>query len=108
VSGSVVESACYELGAGQMLFAPLGDESVTRRYSRLAGVATYLPEPRLSTEELEARIREHSPAFDLPAGLIQRLTGVEYRHIRSPGWMASDLAVAAARKFVDRCRLGYR
>lgn len=68
-----------------------------RVYSRIAAVAAYLPETRLSTGELEERIAENSPAFDVPRGMIERLTGVGFRHIRAEGWDASDLAAAAAR-----------
>ncbi|GAA3084244.1 ketoacyl-ACP synthase III [Streptomyces olivoverticillatus] len=67
-------------------------------YSRVAAVAAYLPETRISTEELEESIVEHSPGFPVPRGVIRRLTGVDYRHVRPENWFASDLAAAAAEK----------
>lgn len=71
-----------------------------RPYSRIVDVAVYLPEDRLSSAAVEARIQEVNPGLDLPGGLIERLTGVAYRHVRPAGWVASDLAVAAARKLL--------
>ncbi|MGV9879937.1 3-oxoacyl-ACP synthase III family protein [Streptomyces sp. NPDC003006] len=66
----------------------------------MAGIDAYLPRTILSTAELEDEIAEHSPHFDVPRGLIQRLTGVERRHVRPEGWRASDLAVAACERML--------
>ncbi|MEW2576268.1 3-oxoacyl-ACP synthase III family protein [Streptomyces syringium] len=67
-------------------------------YSRISAVAAHLPERVLSTGELEERIAKNSPGFDVPRGMIERLTGVASRHVRPDGWDASDLAVTASRK----------
>ncbi len=76
--------------------------------SRIASAAAHLPEIRLSTAELEESIAEHSPDFTVPRGVIRRLTGVEFRHVRPEGWVASDLAAAAAEKALAEagCEIG--
>lgn len=68
--------------------------------ARLAGVAVHLAERRLSTVEVERRVRASSEGFVPPAGLIGRLTGIRNRHVLPDGEQASDLAVAAARKLL--------
>lgn len=70
--------------------------------ARLAAVDVYLPEHTRSTVETEARLRDENPGMRLPTGLIHRLTGVERVHVRPDGWQTSDLAVAAARRALDR------
>jgi len=65
--------------------------------SRIAAVATYLPEATRSAAETEERLRVGNPDLHLAKGLIARLTGVERVHLRPEGWQTSDLAVAAAR-----------
>ena len=64
--------------------------------TRLAGVAVYLPERRLTNTQVEARIRPYVP----PPGLLQRLTGIRVRHVMADHEQASDLAIAAARKLL--------
>ncbi|MEV0680068.1 ketoacyl-ACP synthase III [Actinosynnema sp. NPDC050436] len=59
-------------------------------------MAVHLPERRVDTAEVERRLAPFTP----PAGVIHRLTGVEWRHVMSDHEQASDLAVAAARKLL--------
>ncbi|MFF7690222.1 3-oxoacyl-ACP synthase III family protein [Streptomyces syringium] len=65
-------------------------------------MSAHLPESRISTPDLEAEIAAGSPDFDIPRGMIERLTGVTFRHVRPAGWEASDLAVAAAGKALTK------
>ncbi len=69
--------------------------------SRIAAVATYLPEHTRSAAETEACLREGNPGLRLAAGLVARLTGVERVHLRPDGWQTSDLAAAAARRALE-------
>nr|WP_042180376.1 ketoacyl-ACP synthase III [Kibdelosporangium sp. MJ126-NF4]CEL14361.1 3-oxoacyl-[acyl-carrier-protein] synthase, KASIII [Kibdelosporangium sp. MJ126-NF4]CTQ88727.1 3-oxoacyl-[acyl-carrier-protein] synthase, KASIII (EC 2.3.1.180) [Kibdelosporangium sp. MJ126-NF4] len=64
--------------------------------ARLESVAVHLPERQVSTPEVEQRIAP----FTAPPGLINRLTGIESRHVLRDDEQASDLAVAAARKLL--------
>ncbi|TDE27123.1 ketoacyl-ACP synthase III [Nonomuraea mesophila] len=70
------------------------------RYSRVAGVAAQLPEQSLTTEQLEDLLAERNPGIRVPRGLIERHSGVRRRHVAPPDCMASDLAVAAARRLL--------
>ncbi|MGV9884634.1 3-oxoacyl-ACP synthase III family protein [Streptomyces sp. NPDC003006] len=65
-------------------------------------MAAHLPGRRMTIAEVEEEVVRHSPAFEVPRGMIGRLTGVENRYVRPSDWEASDLAVAAADKALDR------
>ncbi|MGA5699445.1 3-oxoacyl-ACP synthase III family protein [Peterkaempfera bronchialis] len=73
------------------------------RHARVAEVATHLPEDGMTSAQVEARLAELNPGLVPPPGLIERLTGVRYRHLAPDDWMASDLAAAAVRKLLDSC-----
>ncbi|MEV5407277.1 ketoacyl-ACP synthase III [Thermopolyspora sp. NPDC052614] len=62
--------------------------------ARVTGVATYLPDRRLGSDEVERRIEGYVPH----AGIVERLTGVRWRHVAGDDQQASDLAVEAIRK----------
>ncbi|MFB9907587.1 3-oxoacyl-ACP synthase III family protein [Allokutzneria oryzae] len=68
------------------------------RYSRISEIAVHLPEAGLTTEEVEALVAERNPGFEPPPGLVERFTGVRFRHTAPEGTMPSDLAVAAIEK----------
>ncbi|TYB57027.1 ketoacyl-ACP synthase III [Nonomuraea sp. PA05] len=70
------------------------------RYSRVAGVAVHLPDDSLTTPRLEDLLAERNPGVQVPRGLIERHSGVRRRHVAPPESMASDLAVAAARRLL--------
>ena len=74
-------------------------------FAAIEGVATYLPDRVLTSAEVEARLRLESPHVDVPEGIIERLTGVQQRHVAAADEQASDLAVAAARRALDRAGL---
>ena len=70
--------------------------------SRIAAIATYLPETVRAAAETEERLRAGNPHLHLATGLIARLTGVERVHLRPEGWQTSDLAAAAARDALEK------
>lgn len=72
-------------------------------YARVVDVAVHLPGGGMTTAEVEARLAELNDGLAPPPGMIERFTGVGYRHIAPDGWMASDLAVAAVRKLLASC-----
>lgn len=59
-----------------------------------------LPPTTLSSTEVESAVAAVSPGFVPPAGLIERLTGIQHRHRMSDTDQASDLAVAATGKLL--------
>lgn len=60
----------------------------------VTGTGHYLPDKRVSSSEVEARVDANSPGFRIPHGQIQRLSGVKYRHY-SDGLVSSDMAARA-------------
>jgi 3-oxoacyl-[acyl-carrier-protein] synthase III len=62
--------------------------------ARIAGVATYLPDRRLGSDEVERRIEGYVPH----TGILERLTGIRWRHVAADDQQASDLAVEAVRR----------
>jgi 3-oxoacyl-[acyl-carrier-protein] synthase-3 len=60
----------------------------------ITGCGHFLPEQVVSSIEVEERVR--ACGFDIPHGIIQRLTGVAYRRY-CPEGVSSDLAAEAAR-----------
>lgn len=66
---------------------------------RIAGIGAYLPEAILTSEELERRIALQK--IPVTRGFIERVTGIQCRHVASPEENASDLAVYAARAALE-------
>lgn len=64
----------------------------------IAGVAAHLPERRVSSHEVEDRVRAASPGCRVPRGVVALVSGVEERRYAPEGVYASDLAAAAARR----------
>ncbi|MFF3417874.1 3-oxoacyl-ACP synthase III family protein [Streptomyces sp. NPDC002698] len=64
--------------------------------SQITQVAVHLPEGRQTCEAIEDRLREHSPALRIPAGLLRRMYGLEERLVADDGVLPSDLASRAA------------
>ncbi|MHC5110769.1 MAG: 3-oxoacyl-ACP synthase III family protein [Planctomycetota bacterium] len=67
----------------------------------VSGVAHYLPDTVVSSEDVEFRVHQRS-GFRIPRGLITRVTGVESRQYRAAAEQCSDLAVQAARTALQR------
>jgi len=67
----------------------------------IRGVTAYLPPTLVTDEEVEARIRRHSPGYPLRPGAIAKVSGVRTRHRAELGEQASDLAVHAADKLLS-------
>jgi acyl-CoA:acyl-CoA alkyltransferase len=68
--------------------------------ARIAGVATFLPEQRLTSREVEERVARESPGFAPRAGIVEAMTGIRARSVAAPDVQASDLAVAASAKLL--------
>ena len=71
-------------------------------YSRIVDIAVVLPETTWSTAEVEDRIAAANPDLDIPRGLMERMSGVKYRHIVASDCWPSDIGVQAARKLLDK------
>ena len=80
--------------------------SITRTVNRptvraaIAGVASYLPEEVVTSEEIERRIAEASVehGFVPVPGIVEKLTGVRERRYKRRDQNTSDLACEAAKK----------
>jgi hypothetical protein len=64
---------------------------------RLAFVSAYLPPQERTSAEVEQRIRDASPGFSMPPGIIETMAGVRTRRAAGDGVATSDLAAAAGR-----------
>ncbi|SDH80624.1 3-oxoacyl-[acyl-carrier-protein] synthase-3 [Sinosporangium album] len=62
--------------------------------AKISGAASYLPEQTITSRETELQIEGYAP---IP-GIIERLTGIQRRHIAADDQQASDLAVEAVRR----------
>jgi 3-oxoacyl-[acyl-carrier-protein] synthase-3 len=60
-------------------------------------VSAYLPPRERTSAEVEQRIRDASPGFTLPPGIIETMTGVRTRRVADDAVATSDLAAAAGR-----------
>ena len=67
----------------------------------IEGVSYYLPEKVVTSEEVEGKIRE-ACNFEIPTGIIERLTGTHSRRYRDDSTQASDLAANAAKKAMEQ------
>ena len=68
---------------------------MSRRYSRITGTGSYLPERRVSNEELAAELAQRD--IETSDEWIAGRTGIRARHIAAPDELSSDMAVHAAR-----------
>lgn len=66
--------------------------------SRLAGTGSYLPEKRLSNEDLEKMVETNDQ-------WIRERTGIRWRRVAAPGENTSDLALQASRRALDEAKL---
>jgi len=70
-------------------------------FSRIVDIAIVLPETTWSSAEVEDKIAAANPHLDIPRGLMERMSGVKYRHIAGEQW-PSDIGVQAAQKLLDK------
>jgi len=61
-------------------------------YARIAGIGSYLPEDRVSNDDLVAR------GIDTSDEWIVARTGIKTRHLAAPGQLTSDMATVAAQR----------
>jgi 3-oxoacyl-[acyl-carrier-protein] synthase-3 len=74
-----------------------GEDGHRRRWA-IRGTGSFLPEQRVSSEDLSRTLGLH-PAW------IERRTGIRRRHVASADQAASDLAAAAARRALEAAGL---
>jgi 3-oxoacyl-(acyl-carrier-protein) synthase III len=65
--------------------------------SRIAGIGHHIPERVVSSQDLEEQLAL-AKRFEVPAGFVERMTGVAERRWASPGTTNSELAALAAEK----------
>lgn len=70
----------------------------TQYRSRLAGVGSYLPEPRLSNHDLEKMVETNDQ-------WIRERTGIRWRRMAPDGVCTSDLALEAARRALAEAKI---
>ncbi len=68
----------------------------------IAGVAFEMAEQVMTSVEVEDRVRESSPNYDVAPGIIERLTGVKERRIAAEGQYPSHFAAAAGRRVLEQ------
>lgn len=68
----------------------------------ITGVAAFLPERTVTSEEVEARVARDSDGYRPLRGIVARMTGIGARHLADDDQQASDLAVGAARRLLER------
>ncbi|MGE0764223.1 MAG: beta-ketoacyl-ACP synthase III [Bdellovibrionales bacterium] len=66
--------------------------------SKISGTGSYLPEKRLSNEDLEKLV-------DTNDQWIRERTGIRWRHIAAPGEFTSDLALNASRRALEAANM---
>ena len=69
------------------------------RYARITGTGSYLPERRLTNDELAAQLAERG--IETSNEWIVERTGIEARHFADADTTSSDLALEASRKALD-------
>ncbi|MWA07470.1 ketoacyl-ACP synthase III [Actinomadura sp. LD22] len=74
--------------------------------ARITAVAAHLPPRVVTSAEVEARVAAESPGYRPHPTIVERMTGIRARHVMDDGEQASDLAVAAARRALDRRGIG--
>lgn len=68
--------------------------------ARITGVAAQLPDRRVSSREVERRIAAADGGFVPHTTIVERMTGIRFRHVLPDDQQASDLAAAAAEKLL--------
>lgn len=70
-----------------------------------AGVGHHLPEKVVTSREVEQRVFE-TTQYRIPPGLLTKATGIVERRYRADEEQASDLALAASKKALERASMG--
>lgn len=69
------------------------------RYARITGTGSYLPERRLTNDDLAAQLAERG--IETSNEWIVERTGIQARHFADPHACSSDLALEASRKAIE-------
>jgi len=75
-----------------------------RRYSRITGTGSYLPEQRVTNADLARQLAERG--LETSDDWIVERTGIRARHFAAPGQFSSDLGVEAARRAMAAAGVG--
>jgi len=75
-----------------------------RRYSRITGSGSYLPEQRVTNADLARQLAERG--LETSDDWIVERTGIRARHFAAPGQFSSDLGVEAARRAMAAAGVG--
>lgn len=76
----------------------------TQGHSRISGTGAYLPDERITTEDIMREINSHE-RFGISYSWLERVTGIREKRIASPDLVPSDMAVRSAREAMDRAKL---
>lgn len=76
--------------------------------AKIISLASVLPPKKLTSLELEEKIRSNSPGITLPKGIIEILAGVRERRVLDENLNASDLATEAAKKALDKAAMSIK
>ena len=69
-----------------------------------AGVGHHLPSEVVTSDDVERRVFEAS-RFQIPRGLVQKVSGIEQRRYRSSDEQASDLALKASEQALGQAQM---
>ncbi len=72
--------------------------------AQIVGVGHHLPETVVTSAEVEERVYERAH-FQIPRGLVAKLTGIRERRYRSEDEQCSDLAAKASRHALERAEI---
>ena len=75
------------------------EENTSGIVSVVKGVGKYVPEQKLTSEEIE--VKAGFDKFGIRKGMIKLFTGVEERYYAADGQQPSDMAAAAGKKAID-------
>lgn len=76
----------------------------TQGHSRIAGTGIYLPDERVTTEDLMREI-DSKARFGVPYNWLERVTGIKEKRVTPEGVLPSDMAVRAAKEAMERAKI---
>lgn len=79
----------------------------TKGHSRITGTGIYLPEQRVTTEELMRQI-DSKARFGVSYDWLERVTGIKEKRVTPAGVLPSDMAVTAAKEAMERAKITSR